>query len=104
MLLGVKAKAEQSLLAEQVVKRGLTVRATEKLVNGHLNPSAKTSASSKSTGHGEVSAAVAEVQERLRERLATQVQIQHGVKKGKIEIEYYGNEDLQRLLELMGVA
>ena len=104
VLLGVKAKTEQSLLAEQVVKRGLTVRATEKLVNEHLDPSAKTTASSKSAGHGEVSAAVAEVRERLRERLATQVQIKHGTKKGKIEIEYYGNEDLQRLLELMGVA
>ncbi len=105
VLLGVKAEAEQLLLAEQVVKRGLTVRATEKLVSAHLNPSAATSASTKSgSGAGQVSAAVAEVQERLRARLATQVQIRHGDKKGKIEIEYYGNEDLDRLLELMGVG
>lgn len=104
-LLGVKRKTEQNLLAEQVVKRGLTVRATEKLVSEHLNPDKSKTASSKSgPGAGELSAAIAEVQERLRERLATQVQIKHNTKKGRIEIEYYGNEDLDRLLELMGVA
>ncbi len=42
------------------------------------------------------------VQERLRDRLSTQVQIHQGAKKGKIEIEYYSNEDLQRILELIG--
>jgi ParB family chromosome partitioning protein len=40
---------------------------------------------------------------RLREHLATHVSIQHSAKKGKIEIEYYGNDDLARLLELMGL-
>ncbi len=104
VLLGVKVEAEQDLLAERVVKRGLTVRATEKLVSGHLNPSAGKSASTKKGGGGEVTAAVAELQQRLRDRLATQVQVLHGPKKGKIEIEYYGNEDLERLLELMGVS
>ena len=39
----------------------------------------------------------------LREHLATHVSIQHSAKKGKIEIEYYGNDDLARLLELMGL-
>jgi ParB family chromosome partitioning protein len=80
------------------------VRATEKLVSEHLNPDKSKSASSKRPANSELSAALNEVQERLRERLATQVQIKHGTSKGKIEIEYYGNDDLDRLLELMGVA
>ena len=103
-ILGVKRKGEQKLLAEQVVKRGLTVRATEKLVSQHLNPEPAKSASSKKPVDSDLSAALKEVQDRLRERLATQVQIKHGTGKGKIEIEYYGNDDLDRLLELMGVA
>ena len=69
-----------------------------------MNPSRKGAVRSKKGASDELSAAVAEVRERLRDRLATQVQIHHGTKKGKIEIEYYGNEDLERLLELMGVA
>lgn len=104
-LLGVKAKRDQSILADEVVKKGLTVRATEKLVSIHLNPDASGSASTsaKSKSGGALSAAVADVQQRLRDRLATQVHVRHGDKKGRIEIEYYGNEDLERLLELIGV-
>ena len=33
--------------------------------------------------------------------LGTKVKISHGDKKGKIEIEYYGNEDLERLLNII---
>ena len=40
---------------------------------------------------------------RLREHLATHVAIQHSAKKGRIEIEYYGDDDLQRLIELLGL-
>ncbi len=104
-LLGVKRKTDQNLLAEQIIKRGLTVRAAEKLVSEFLHPGEKKTADTRAGSAGsDVAAAIAEVQERLRQRLATQVQIHHGTKKGKIEIEYYGNDDLDRLLELMGVA
>ena len=43
------------------------------------------------------------VQNRLRQHLGTQVAMHHGEKKGRIEIEYYGNDDLQRLLKLIGL-
>ena len=102
VILAIKSKQEQTLIAEQVVKRGLTVRATEKLVNEHLNPSKGRVVRPGKTN--QLSAALTEVQEQLRERLATQVQIHHGAKKGRIEIEYYSNEDLARLLDLMGVS
>ena len=102
VLLAIKSEEEQSLIAAQVVKRGLTVRATEKLVNEHLNPEKERVV--KPGRSNQLSAALSEVQEQLRERLATQVQIHHGTKKGRIEIEYYSNEDLARLLDLMGVS
>ncbi|MCP4846386.1 MAG: ParB/RepB/Spo0J family partition protein [Verrucomicrobiaceae bacterium] len=104
VILAVKLQEEQTLIAGQVVKRGLTVRATEKLVNEHLNPEAEKGKVVKPGRTNQLSAALTEVQEQLRERLATQVQIHHGAKKGRIEIEYYSNEDLERLLELMGVS
>jgi len=39
----------------------------------------------------------------LRTRFSTHIALKHGDKKGKIEIEYFGNEDLGRILELLGV-
>jgi ParB family chromosome partitioning protein len=108
VLLGVKDPNEQILLADMVMKGGLTVRATEKLVSGHLNPDKdKGKTSGKSAGSSAsdpLSTALRDVQNRLREHFSTQVNIAHGPKKGKIEIEYYGNDDLERLLEILGVS
>ena len=47
--------------------------------------------------------AVAELQERLQQHLGTHVKIQHSDKGGRIEIDYYGNEDLERILSLLGL-
>ena len=100
VILGVKSKADQKALAEQVVAKGLTVRATERLISQHLNPSKP---KKKKGLKGEEAAAIAEVENRLRDRFATQVHIAHGKQKGKIEIQYYGNDDLNRVLDLLGV-
>ncbi|MGI9244300.1 MAG: ParB/RepB/Spo0J family partition protein [Verrucomicrobiales bacterium] len=101
VILGVKSKADQKTLAEEVVNKTMTVRATERLIAQHLNPSKP---KTKKQGlKGEEAAAIAEVENRLRDRFATQVQIAHGKDKGKIEIQYYGNDDLNRILDLLGV-
>ena len=51
----------------------------------------------------ELPAAIRHLQNRLREHLATSVALRHGDKKGLIEIEYYGNDDLQRVLACIGL-
>ncbi|HBF17158.1 MAG TPA: transcriptional regulator, partial [Verrucomicrobiales bacterium] len=43
------------------------------------------------------------IQNRLRDHFATQTVIHHTDKKGRIEIEYYGNDDLGRILNLLGL-
>ena len=101
VILGVKSKADQKLLAEEVAAKGLTVRATERLISQHLNPSKPKT--KKPDLKGEEAAAIAEVEDRLRDRFTTQVHIAHGKDKGKIEIQYYGNDDLNRILDLLGV-
>ena len=52
---------------------------------------------------GEFVQAIETVEQRLMQHLSTNISIKHGDKKGHIEIDYYGIEDLNRLLELMGV-
>ena len=82
----------------------LTVRATEKLAQSFLSDSSGKSDDPKKTASREVDIQIRAIANRLREHLATHVAVQHSAKKGKIEIEYYGDDDLQRLLELIGLG
>jgi ParB family chromosome partitioning protein len=106
-ILGLRDADLQRLLADRVVRQGLTVRQTEQEVQrdqqgeGERKPGKKTS----QPGDGkQLGATISRIQSNLRQKLATQVTIHHGDKKGRIEIEYYGNDDLGRLLELFGVS
>ena len=47
--------------------------------------------------------AVEDLQNRLQQHLATHVIIHHGDKRGRIEIEYYGTDDLQRIVTALGL-
>ena len=46
--------------------------------------------------------ALDDLQNRLQQHLGTRVTLHHGEKRGRIEIEYYGNDDLQRVLTAIG--
>jgi ParB family chromosome partitioning protein len=52
---------------------------------------------------GATAAAVKDLQNRLQQHLATHVIIHHGDKRGRIEIEYYGTDDLQRIVAALGL-
>lgn len=102
-ILALKDSEKQKLAADQIIRRKLTVRAAEKLTQSLLaNPADATTA--KKAPSREVDIHVREVTKRLQEHLATHVAITHGIKKGKIEIEYYGDDDLQRILELLKLS
>ncbi|MEX2579368.1 MAG: ParB/RepB/Spo0J family partition protein [Verrucomicrobiales bacterium] len=103
-ILGIKTKAEQRLVADMVVKKKLNVRETEKLVSEQINGRTTTKKPKSSRLSPQAEAYIRQIQDQLRSRYATNVGIKHGEKRGKIEIEYYGNEDLGRILELMGVT
>jgi ParB family chromosome partitioning protein len=103
-ILAIKDHDTQLLAADQVIRRQLTVRATEKLAQSFLNGETHDAGEAKKTPAArEVDIHVRAITNRLREHLATHVAIQHSAKKGKIEIEYYGDDDLQRLIELLGL-
>jgi ParB family chromosome partitioning protein len=103
-ILAIKDHDTQLLAADQIIRRQLTVRATEKLAQSLLNGETHESGEPRKTPAArEVDIHVRAITNRLREHLATHVAIQHSSKKGKIEIEYYGDDDLQRLIELLGL-
>jgi ParB family transcriptional regulator, chromosome partitioning protein len=100
VLLGLKNHDEQRAAAETVLRRNLTVRATERLVAQQLGIGRR-----RKTRPAEAvtSAAIADLQERLQRYLGTHVKLHHADKRGRIEIEYYGDNDLQRILAAIGL-
>lgn len=104
-ILGIKVKREQRAVADQVMRQGLTVRATEKLVQKLQSGDSGTGEKiNKRNTDPETEAMIRALTSRLREHFTTHVSISHSEKKGRIELEYYGNDDLQRLLELLGIS
>ena len=104
VLLALKAPEEQLLAAETVLRRNATVRSTERLVARQLGIGRSRRKSRRAgTDQAISSAAIEDLQNRLQEHLATHVSIHHGEKRGRIEIEYYGNDDLQRVVTALGL-
>lgn len=103
VLLGVEDTARRSLLGRRVIEEGLSVRMTEKLAQESRSSGMARVRAPKAGGTGKDAAAVAGIERRLTSHLGARVTMLHAPKKGRIVIEYRGNEDLQRLLEKLGV-
>src|SRR6266550_64411 len=104
VLLALKSPEEQLLAAETVLRRNATVRSTERLVARQLGIGRLRRKSRRLGNELAVSSTgVEDLRNRLQEYLATHVTIHHGDKRGRIEIEYYGNDDLQRILTALGL-
>lgn len=101
-LLGVKAHEEQRLLAEKVLRQSSTVRTTERMVQRHLG--AGRPRRRRNSAAALNNAALSDLQNRLQQHLATHVTIHHGEKRGRIEIEYYGEDDLDRVIRALGLG
>src|SRR5213596_3681594 len=104
VLLALKAPEEQLLAAETVLRRNATVRSTERLVGRLLGVGRSRRRSRRVPSELNVAGtAVEDLQNRLQQHLATHVTIHHGEKRGRIEIEYYGTDDLQRVVNALGL-
>lgn len=91
-LLGLKTGKEQETVRDMIVKRELSVRETEALIRRMQ----------KKPGAGEKAKKdifLLSVEEDLEKNLNTKVKINPGKRGGKIEIYYYSEEELQRLLD-----
>jgi ParB family transcriptional regulator, chromosome partitioning protein len=104
-ILAIKGHDSQLLASDRIIRQQLTVRAAEKLAQSFSQDRAPASGEGRTAGtvSREVDVQIRAIANKLREHLATHVAIQHSAKKGRIEIEYYGDDDLLRLLELIGV-
>jgi ParB family chromosome partitioning protein len=102
VLLALKEPDEQRAVAETILRRSATVRAAERLVARQLGGT-RPRRRRQPAANAATSATIEDLQSRLQEHLGTRVLVHHGEKRGRIEIEYYGNDDLQRVLGAIGL-
>ena len=102
-LLSLPSAQSQIALAEQVIAKGLNVRQTESLVAGQINPPSLSTPTSSTPVGAPKDPHVAAVENRLRERLGTKVQLRYAQGKGAIEIRYFSDDELHRLLDILGI-
>ncbi|MDE3068316.1 MAG: ParB/RepB/Spo0J family partition protein [Verrucomicrobiota bacterium] len=105
VILGLADEKGQKLAAERVVKDGLNVRQTEGLVAKlqrrgarRTEPAGKIVAMPPGDPH------VADVEARLREVFATKVQLRYAQGKGAVEISFFSDQELERILQILGVT
>lgn len=97
-LLPIEDAEKQTIIAHKVFDQKLSVRETEKLVRDLQKEKAENTAKKKN----ENDIFYRDLEEKIKNIIGTKVSIQSkSKKKGKIEIEYYSPEDLERILELL---
>ncbi|MFM9092945.1 MAG: ParB/RepB/Spo0J family partition protein, partial [Verrucomicrobiota bacterium] len=101
VLLGVEPGASRTVLARRILEEGLSVRAAEKAAQASRR--APGSQRPGRTTRPQDASAVAGIERKLTSHLGARVAVLHTARRGRIVIEYRGNEDLQRLLEKLGV-
>jgi ParB family chromosome partitioning protein len=101
VLLGLEDESHRTLLARRIIEQGASVREAEKLVR-KIKGEQSNNRNRSSRPEAELQV-VEKIARQLSTHFNTSVSLKHSPKKGRITIEYYGNEDLQRILERLGV-
>ena len=96
-ILSLESRDKQKELCALVIQKGLSVREAENLAKRWSKPSRKVTASEKKGG--DLESQLMAIGDSLRRHLGTKVEIHAKGKRGKIEIEYYSFEDLERIVE-----
>jgi len=100
-LISIEDEEQQKQLAEKIFDEKLSVRDAEKIVKGILNPAKKKSA--KEEVPKNIQYIYEDIENKLKEKLSRKVSINAKGEKGmgKIELEFYSNDDLDRLTQAL---
>lgn len=94
VILSVADEARQKKLFNDVVEKGLSVRALERIIEDNGSAAAKSQRTRQ-----EKQAHIRQMEEKLVSALGTKVEIKHAGTKGRIEISYYSLDDFERIVE-----
>lgn len=95
-ILSIEGKSNQVEAARKIIQKGLSVREAESLAKSWSSLAKK-----KLPRQHKKDPQIASLEEKLIRNLGTKVRIHHKGKRGKIEIEYYSMDELNRLLEIL---
>lgn len=97
-ILSIEDKEMQYKLSQTIIDEGLSVRETEKLIKSVITEKKKLEPQEKSTNPY-----YTDIKEKLESLFGTKVLLMDKKNRGKIEIEYYSPEDLQRILDILKI-
>ena len=104
VILGLADEKNQTHAAERVIKEGLNVRQTEGLVAKLQSRGSRVAAAKpESVAAPGTAPHIADVESKLREVFATKVQLHYALGKGAVEITFYSDAELERILQILGV-
>jgi ParB family transcriptional regulator, chromosome partitioning protein len=95
-ILSLESPDRQMQLCEAILQKGLSVREAEALAKRYSGRSGRPAAGRKKD---ELESQMKAIEDSLRQRLGTKVRILQKGRKGRVEIEYYSPEDLERVVE-----
>ena len=98
VLLSLEEADKQIFYAKLIEEKGLTVREIEKILKNDAKPPKE-----EKEVDINVKLAYEDFEKKFESKLGTKVKIVGGKKKGKIEIEYYSEEDLERIGKILKI-
>jgi len=105
VILGLSDEKKQKLAAERVIKQGLNVRQTEGLVAKlQARGSRKLVIKPETVAAPGADPHVTNLEDRLREKFGTKVQLRYAKGKGAVEISFFSDEELERILQVLGIT
>jgi ParB family chromosome partitioning protein len=102
VILALARAEEQKLAAQRIIKQSLNVRQTEELV-AHLQDRSGPTAAKPSAAPRTKESHLADLERRLQERCGTRVDLRYRQGKGALQIHFYTDSDLERVLAMLGV-
>jgi ParB family chromosome partitioning protein len=100
-LLSIDEPDAQEELASRIIAEGLSVRATEELAALHAHGHTEKARTRKPATPRMVAPGLADLADRLSDRLDTHVRVELGRRKGKITVEFASVDDLERIVAMI---
>ena len=102
IIMGVEDPVQQTIIARKIIENDLNVKSAEDLIR-RMKVSSDRSTPGTPIAVAAQNAVIRDIQNKISTRLNASVEIKHTPKRGKIVITYLGNDDLQRILDTLGV-
>ncbi|MCP5523529.1 MAG: ParB/RepB/Spo0J family partition protein [Verrucomicrobiales bacterium] len=103
VILGLELPEKQALAADRVMRESLNVRQTEDLVARLQTGRGAPGKPGRTPASGVTDPQLAALEERLREHLGTPVRLRYRKGKGSVEIQFFSDDDLNRVLDVLGI-